>query len=264
MSNSIFTVSLAAILALRGVALAAQDDKTEWGNLDATFLYDGEPPQPVEITIDKDRDFIKGPLFDPSLRVDPKTKGIANVVVWLDVAKGGKLPPIHPSYDEPAKRPVTLSYRNGEFEPHIVVVRTKQELVLRNADKIGYAAKGDFFKNTPWHELMPAGAVQRKVFDHSESRPCPIACLIHPWMYSLIVIKDHPYAAISQQDGKIQIKNLPVGTHSFAIWHERMGIIKDAQRDGKPENWPDGLVTIDIKPGDNDLGKIEFKPARRD
>ena len=42
--------------------------------------------------------------------------------------------------------------------------------------------------------------------------------------YWLII--DHPYAALTDKDGKFQIDNLPVGEHNFRIWHERIGDIK--------------------------------------
>jgi len=87
---------------------AVADDKLKWGNLSATFIYDGEPPEPRELKIDKDREFYKDPIFDASLLVDEKSKGIANVVTWLYVPNGEKPPPIHASYSERAKQDVVL------------------------------------------------------------------------------------------------------------------------------------------------------------
>ena len=39
------------------------------------------------------------------------------------------------------------------------------------------------------------------------------------------MVIDHPYAALTDKDGKFQIDNQPVGEHNFRIWHERFGDI---------------------------------------
>jgi hypothetical protein len=69
--------------------------------------------------------------------------------------------------------------------------------------------------------------------------------------------------AVSTSQGKLQIKNLPVGKHTFVLWHELPGWVKEFKRDGKVEKTNNGKLTINIKPGDNDLGEIFIKPERR-
>jgi hypothetical protein len=258
MNFRICLTSLLAGLALLATPLVAQDDKTEWGDLTATFLYEGEPPKPKELILGGAVPAFKVPLFDQSLLVEPKTKGIANVVVWLYVAPQTKLPPIHPSYAELPKRDVTLSCLNGEFDPHISLITTDQTFVLNNPDKVGYNVKGDFFKNGSFNNLIPAGGSSPRVFSKQEAAPMPIACGIHSWMSGYILAKDHPYFAKSNSEGKLQIKNLPVGTHTFSLWHERRGFIANGKLNGKQTKWNRGRFTVDIKPGDNDLGKIEL------
>jgi hypothetical protein len=255
---------LAGCLTFASGPLTAQDDKSEWGNLKATFLYDGEPPQPVRLKVDKDENVAKGPIFDRSLVVDARTKGIEYVCVWLHVEARAPLPKIHPDYAEAAKKPVAMDFLGLQLEPHIVSVRTGQPLVIGNPDPVGHNPTDiTSGKNVELCRVIPAGGPFIRIMQHAEARPIPVACTIHPWESGRVIIKDHPYVGISYRDGTVLIKNLPVGKHTFSVWQECCGFVQNVKRDGKLEKWEHGRVTIDIQPGDNDLGEILCKPERK-
>jgi hypothetical protein len=244
--------------------LTAQDDKSEWGNLKATFLYDGDWPAPKPVVFDKvPPPGLKGPLLRQSLVVDPMTKGIANIVCWLYVAKDAKPPAGHPSYDKAAEEPVRLAFRDFQLSPRITLCRPGQIVKVENADPIAYSPKCDFFANPGLALLLPSGASAYRDFARQESRPMPMSCAIHPWIEGYILIRESPYMAVSDEKGNLTIKNLPVGEHTFVVWHEVAGFIVDVKREGKPERWKSGRVTVEIKPGENDLGVILCKPDRK-
>src|SRR5262245_22199734 len=72
-----------------------------WGDLSLRLVYDGEPPKPVALKIDRDKAFCKeGELYDESLVVSTKDKGIANILVWVTRAAGEPAIPIHPDYEK--------------------------------------------------------------------------------------------------------------------------------------------------------------------
>ena len=48
-------------------------------------------------------------------------------------------------------------------------------------------------------------------------------CDIHSWMKSYQLILDHPYAAVTDENGAFEIPNLPAGKHEFVIWQESGG-----------------------------------------
>lgn len=241
---------------------AAADDKLQWGHFSATFRYDGEPPEPRELKVDKDRGAIKLPLFDRSLQVDPKTKGLANVVVWLYRAPGQPASPIHATYAEHAKQEVVLETRNSQFEPHVTTLWTQQTLLVKNADMIGHNPHGDLLANNSLGELLPVEVSVKRNFVKQESRPMSLACTIHPWESGWLLIRDNPYMAVSDSQGKLQIKNLPAGEHTFVFWHEVPGFLKEITRDGKVVKLG-GRLTLTIKSGENDLGIILCKPERK-
>jgi hypothetical protein len=244
---------VAGALAL-GQSLHAAD-KARWGDLTATFVYDGEPPERRPLRVDKDRGLYKDPILDPSLIVDAKTKGIANVVGWLHMVRGASPPAIHPGYEKSAKDEIVIDTIRGNIEPHVCLLRTSQTLHTKNSEPIGHHLNCHLF---PPPNLISASGSRKLQLkpESSNSQPAPVACSIHPWENGYLLVRDHPYMALSNDQGQLTINNLPVGKHTFTFWHERSGFITAVKRDGKAEKWKLGRLEVDIKPGRNDLGVI--------
>lgn len=246
-----------AILILAPVAVHAE----EWGDLSLQFIYDGEPPVVKPFIADKDEAVCgKKPFPNERLIVDKDTGGIANVLVWL-ANKSDEKVAMHPSYDEWATKPETLMVRNCRFEPHVLLVRTSQEFFkYKVADSIGHNAKVDFFANLPSSALVPGNAEAPIGITFPETAPVSFECSIHPWMRAWILVRDNPYMAASDAEGRIQIKNLPVGEWNFRIWHEQTGLIKNARRGDAEVKWSKGMANLRIKPGENNFGEFRLSP----
>jgi hypothetical protein len=81
-------------------------------------------------------------------------------------------------------------------------------------------------------------------------------------MRGYMLIQDHPYMAVSDKDGKFEIKNLPVGEWTFIVWQEGVGFLPRAQVNGKPQEWRRGRMTVKITDGKTtELGQIIVDPA---
>ncbi|MGE0759492.1 MAG: hypothetical protein AB7F89_04545 [Pirellulaceae bacterium] len=234
----------------------------DWGDLTAKFVLDGAAPAPAALQITKDQEVCgKHNLVDESLVVNPTNKGIANVVVYLYLARGEKAPAVHDSYKEAASKPVVLDNDKCRFAPHIVAVRTKQTLLVGNKDSVGHNTNVTTLRNPPQNVLIPANGELKMVFNQEESLPSPVACNIHPWMKGHLVIKEHPYVGVSDENGNVTIKNLPAGSWTFQVWQEAAGYVTEANQGGKPAKWERGRVKLTIKSGANDLGEIKLQPA---
>lgn len=91
-----------------------------------------------------------------------------------------------------------------------------------------------------------------------EPAPCPIGCLIHPWMRGYVILRESPYMAKSGQDGRLEITHLPVGKHRIRLWHERIDfrqvpigeIAVDRRR----------CIELNIEPGVNELAVVMVRP----
>ena len=53
--------------------------------------------------------------------------------------------------------------------------------------------------------------------------PFYIKCDVHPWMKAWVMVADHPYFAVTDENGNFEINNvLPPGEYELGFWHERL------------------------------------------
>jgi hypothetical protein len=232
----------------------------EWGDLAVRFVFDGQPPEPRQIMVEKDQAVCKHAIFNESLVVGAQDRGIANLVMWLAPA-GSAAVPVHADYEKSAKETVSLTAKNCRFEPHMVLVRSTQTLKLGNLDPIGHCFRGQLEHNNPFSFICPTNKDQSVVFDQSERVPAPVDCAIHPWMRSWLFVHDNPYAAKSDSSGKLALASVPQGKWTFRLWHERAGYVRSVHLGGADIEWPRAGLAIEIKPGANDLGDVLIMPA---
>lgn len=240
------------------VAWAGAANAEDWGTLKGRFVYGGDPPAATKLKADKDPEVCGAhELFQESLVVDPSTKGIANVIMFLHLERGDKAPPIHPDF---AATPAEARIDNVgcRFEPHVLVVRSGQPMIIGNKDPVGHNTKIDSIKNAQINPIVAANSEIKHKLAKEERMPVRVSCSIHTWMQAWIVVKDSPYATASKADGSFEIANLPVGKWTFQVWQEANSgtNITQVERGGKSEAWKKGRVELEIKPGDNDLGEI--------
>lgn len=237
-------------------------DNCEWGHLSGRFLYDGEPPPakvlPVPVS---ERAKVGGKsVHDESLIVS-EDGGVANIFIWLRPAIGVK-PRTHPSYEASDQDAIELMARDLRLQPHALILRTSQTLRFRHADeRVGYNLKFNAFNNAPFCGLVSAGQTTGIHFGESERSPIDISCNIHPWIHGRMLVLDHPYAAITDREGRFKIQNLPVGTWDFVALHEKSGYIKQPKVAGKQVEWKRGTFQHEVTAGDNVLGDILIAAA---
>lgn len=253
-------LGLAAFISVSSARAAEKDTKTEadkWGNLSGKFVFRGEVPPVEYYEVLKDTAVIGTErLPKERLVVDAKTKGVANVVLYL-FTPTDEPPAIHSSYEKADSKDARWQIKGLRYVPHVIAVRTGQKLIVENKDPVAHHAEINAFRNPLISPIITAGDMTR-TFKVREPAPAKAQCSIHPWMNGIVVIQNHPYVAISSTDGGFEIKNLPVGEHTFRLWHEGPGWFRQITRDGKAESLEKGKLTIEIKPGDNKLGVIEL------
>ncbi len=250
------SVLLASLFLVGSIARSA-----EWGDLKGRFVYDGSPPERKPVTITADHDFCgKKSILEEHLVVHPVNKGVANVIVWLYVGRTDKQPPVHASYEAAEDAAITLDASGCRFEPHVRLLRTSQTLMLRNLNPIGDNAKIDTLSNPPINVTLPIGAQVRQKYATEERLPVRVSCGIHPWESGWLLIKSHPYMAVSNEHGDFEIPRLPVGRWTFQFWHEQAGYLSEVTIGRTAVQWVRGRVDLDIGPDGRDLGDILLAP----
>jgi hypothetical protein len=233
----------------------------EWGNLTVRFVYDGQPPKPKTLNVDKDKAVCgKQEVLSESVLVHPENRGLGNVLVWLETEKDEILP-VHRSYNAAAQGDVVMAIEECRFVPHVAVVRTTQKFKAVNGDPIGHNARVDFLQNAQFSQTIPTNGLQSWNLSKAEASPAQVVCSIHPWLSGFVLVRDNPYTGISDGSGKIKIENLPAGLRTIRVWHESIGFVQQAKKDGREYTWTRGRFTIDIKPAENYLGEYRLPPS---
>ncbi|WP_373651187.1 MULTISPECIES: hypothetical protein [unclassified Schlesneria] len=205
----------------------------QWGTVKGQVLLDGEPPAKTQKVL-----VVKGDaqakdaavcaaqdVPNESLVVNPTSKGIANVVVYLQ-KKPAK---IAPSVAKSEKSQVTFDQAGCRFLPHVLLVRTDQTVLVLSDDEAAHNTHTYPIKNRQDNFVVAPKdrtGVSVKPLTVAERLPVKVKCDIHPWMEAYWVIVDHPYAAITDENGEFTITDLPVGSHEFIVWQETAGYLE--------------------------------------
>jgi hypothetical protein len=220
----------------------------QWGDIQGQFVFDGDPPQ-LEDLVKKGNSAVKDAsvcaaesIPDDSLVVNSSNKGIANVFVFLR-----KADKVHPDLKRPAASEVILDQKHCRFVPHALVVRTDQSLICKSDDNCPHNTHSFPSRNNSENfVLAPNDRTGIPIkFKLPEAAPISVKCDIHSWMNARLLVVDHPYAAVTDADGKFKIEKLPVGTHKFRVWHERPEVIE--------KEW-----TIEVKAGLNVVPTVKL------
>jgi plastocyanin len=208
-------IVLVATIVILAASFAVAQDKAggKWATIKGQIVVD-KMPEPEQIDVPNNHPDQKlclknGKIFREQWVVNKKNNGLKNVFVWIKPANATLSEPfpqilIHPKLLKPAKDTVEIDQPCCQFIPHSVGVRVGQTLVIKNSAPAVHNAKYDFEEpdNGNKNPIIQPGdkhEVKIKVF---ETGVTPLSCNIHPWMSAQIRIFDHPYFAITDDDGK--------------------------------------------------------------
>lgn len=173
---------------------------------------------------------------------------VKNVYIYLNKApKGGK--PLQVS-DEP----FFLDQKNCQFHPHCAIVPVGQLVKVLSDDPIAHNTHTYPNKNPSVNNLIDANDREGKVsftYKKAEATPINISCDFHGWMNARQLPIDHPYAALTDENGSFTISDLPAGKHSFVVWHE-----------GADGGFVERKLEVEIKSGETMERQIDY-PADR-
>jgi plastocyanin len=156
-----------------------------------------------------------GKAYDESLVVS-RSGGLANAFVYVKSGLEGK------TFAVPAT-PVTIDQSGCWFRPRVLGIQTGQILQVVNSDPVTHNIHPMAQVNREWNHSQGAGdpPIARKFI--KPEIMIRVKCNIHSWMHAFIGVLDHPYFAVSGDDGTFAITNLPPGTYTIAVWQEKLG-----------------------------------------
>lgn len=190
-----------------------------------------------------------GPV-DESVVVGPDG-GLANVFVSVEARRGEPQPPAVPPAPE---GPATLTNRGCAFSPRALVVRLGQPLVLANNDPTMHNVDVDFVRNRPVNVVVEPDGRREFSLTRPESRPIAVRCNVHPYMRAWVVVRDDPYAAVTDNWGAFELPALPPGEWRLRFWHEGRPLVGLAVGEGVTDKR--GEVVLAVPAGGLDLGEL--------
>ena len=174
-----------------------------------------------------------GKAYDESLVVNPNGT-LANVFIYVKSGLEGK------AFQVPSS-PVVIDQRGCWFHPRVLGIQTGQELKVINSDPVTYNIHPMAQINREWNHSQGEGdpPLDRKFIKPEVM--IRVKCNIHSWMHAFIGVVDNPYFAVTGADGAFEIKNLPPGDYTIAVWQETLGV-----QEKKVTVAPSGKVQTDF------------------
>ncbi len=181
------------------------------GIIEGYVIFNGKKiPKNRRKLITKDRKVCgKGFKID-RVYIIGKNKGVKNAVVYISDLKVKK----------PEER--LLIQKKCEFHPRVLSMSAGSVLVIRNDDPIKHEATGVQNFETIFKVPQPKKGMVDKVRLNNPGI-VKITCSIHGWMIAWAVIPPNPFHAVTDEEGKFVIKDVPAGEYTLKLWHEGFG-----------------------------------------
>ena len=160
--------------------------------------------------------FVKYSAFGGDIVGNIKAKGVrnaGNTIIYIEKIAGKTFKP-------PAK-PILMDQKDLTFYPHVLPVLVGTKVDFLNSDDVLHnvfspdECTGKFNLGS-W----PKGQKKSFTFD----KPCVAAmlCNVHPEMEAWVLAVETPYYTVTDKNGNYIIKDVPAGTYTLRVWHEKL------------------------------------------
>ncbi len=206
--------------------------------------FEGTVPKPRLIRMKQDRNcegIHKGkPIVSEEFVVNKN-----GTLKWVLVYVKSKLDGRFGSF-EPPKEPAVLDQQGCIYRPRVFGVMVGQPVEIRNSDPTFHNVHFVSKNNGGFNFGQPRkGLKSVRVFKTLElPGTAYFKCDVHPWMRAWVGIFDHPFFAVTGDDGAFTISGLPSGIYEIEAWHEKLGT---------------KTVKVDLKPGETVTVTFTFK-----
>jgi plastocyanin len=240
---------------------AAGPTGTGWATIRGQFVYGGDSVparQPYNVTKEHNICTAGGqaPLQE-TLIVDEATKGIKNVAIYLRNASR-----VHESA-APKSDTVEFDQKECVFLTHVVGVTVGQTLEIKNSDPTGHNTN---IVGGGFNQLIPQGGAIPFPVRKESAMPAQVVCSIHPWMVAYMLAREYGYFAITDDQGRFEIANVPAGEElEFQVWHESGAAAANGLVGETPDadglQWSNrGRVTLTLQPDEVKEIKVIVPP----
>jgi plastocyanin len=132
--------------------------------------------------------------------------------------------------------PVNFDQVGCLYKPKVVGLRAGQTLRITNSDPTLHNVHAVPKTNSGFNIGMPTkGNIKEQKFAQPELG-IRIKCEVHSWMTAYINVVDHPYFAVSDDQGNYTISNLPPGDYTIEAFHHNSKLGSKTQKVSVKDN----------------------------
>ena len=214
-------------------ASAPPVDPSTVATVTGQVVLDGTPPAAEVIRLDSDPKCLTlthGEERRTEYVVVGTGNGLRNAFVYVKEGLPARLYPI-PS------NPVVLDQQQCRYVPRVLGMQVGQQLVIRNSDPLLHNVRAEGQINQPFDVGTPIQGMEIKRTFSTREIMVPLKCNVHAWMSAYVGVLEHPFFAVTDDSGRFSIAQLPPGSYTIEVWHERLGTqtqqVTVAARDAK-------------------------------
>jgi plastocyanin len=185
--------------------------------ISGTITFKGTAPAPRPIRTGADPlCMTDGASLKSELLVVGPGNELQNVFVYVKDGLGDRT-------FQPPSAPVVIDQHGCRYTPHVFGIQVGQPLEVTNSDATSHNVHAVAKANAEFNFMQATkGKKDIRTFSTPEIM-VPFKCEEHGWMNSYGGVLPHPFFAVSQPDGRFEIKGLPQGTYTIEAWHEQLG-----------------------------------------
>jgi plastocyanin len=194
-------------------------DPATTGEVKGVASLDGVAPKNEPIKMNADPVCMrenKTPQTQETYEVAADGKSLANVFVYVKDGLGNY------TFDTPTT-PATIDQKECRYHPHVFGMRVGQPLEIVNSDPTLHNIHAMPKANQEFNNGQPIQGMKMSHTFTAQEIMVPFKCDVHGWMNAYVGVVNHPYFAVTDKDGKFDLKDLPPGTYTLEAWHEKLG-----------------------------------------
>lgn len=194
-------------------APATPIDPATVASVSGVVKFDGTAPKAAKIDMSQDP-ACKGSNVAETIVVNDGK--LENVFVYVKDGLGSH------TFDTPTTK-VTIDQSGCRYHPHVLGAMTGQTIEIKNSDATTHNIHPTPQANREWNESQPPQAPPLEKTFAREEIMLPVKCNQHPWMKMYLNVVKSPFFAVTDKDGKYEIKGLPPGDYTIAFVQEKLG-----------------------------------------